>query len=233
MVETTSLKRRRGRPPSGETPGTDEDYLRAALAAFAELGFEGSSMRQVAKFMGVSHGLLNAKFGSKEQLWTAAVDQEMTRLSQRIETAAQSNHDESDLVSRLTATFVDILLAIAECPGLLKLMNQEGARGGDRLDYIASKFFRTASIEKLIREGQAKGIFKEAAPALIYIVLAHGGGALFALGPLTEKFGLRNEAGEDGLRQRANLVANILVSGLTRDTSAGRRSSGKRNSADA
>jgi AcrR family transcriptional regulator len=58
----------------------DGACLDRALEAFAERGFEGASLREIATACGVSHGLLNARFGSKLGLWTAAVEQGMDRL---------------------------------------------------------------------------------------------------------------------------------------------------------
>ena len=50
-----------------------DDY--AALDEFAENGFAGTSVRKLARDLGVSHNLIPQRFGSKERLWYAAVDQ--------------------------------------------------------------------------------------------------------------------------------------------------------------
>lgn len=43
--------------------------LEAALAAFAEHGFHGATMRNIADAAGVSQGLLHHHFGGKDGLW--------------------------------------------------------------------------------------------------------------------------------------------------------------------
>ncbi|RLL66871.1 TetR family transcriptional regulator [Streptomyces sp. Z26] len=47
--------------------------LEAARAAFAERGFAKTTIREVARRAGVTHGLVIRHFGSKEQLFVAAV----------------------------------------------------------------------------------------------------------------------------------------------------------------
>jgi AcrR family transcriptional regulator len=47
--------------------------LEAALAAFAERGYARATMRDIAQRAGVTHGLVQRHFGSKESLFLAAV----------------------------------------------------------------------------------------------------------------------------------------------------------------
>ena len=48
--------------------------LRAATDAFAEQGFEGTSLRTIADTAGVSFQRIAYYFGSKEELWIETVD---------------------------------------------------------------------------------------------------------------------------------------------------------------
>jgi len=47
--------------------------LEAALAAFAERGYARATMRDIAQRAGITHGLVQRHFGSKEALFLAAV----------------------------------------------------------------------------------------------------------------------------------------------------------------
>lgn len=65
---------RRSRP--GRRPGpsvTREAILRAARARFAERGYEGATIRAIAADAGVDPALVHHYFGTKEQLFAAAV----------------------------------------------------------------------------------------------------------------------------------------------------------------
>jgi len=65
---------------SSRTPGAATDLdnrgrlLSAATDAFAEYGYEGTSLRVIADNAGVSFQLIAYYFGSKEELWLATVD---------------------------------------------------------------------------------------------------------------------------------------------------------------
>jgi len=51
-----------------------DKILEAALATFAEFGFHGATMRDIAQRAGVSQGLLHHHFGGKEALWNTVGD---------------------------------------------------------------------------------------------------------------------------------------------------------------
>ncbi len=63
--------RRPGRRPGN--PDTREAVLGAARAAFAERGFEGASIRGIAGAAGVDPALVHHYFGTKDDLFLAAV----------------------------------------------------------------------------------------------------------------------------------------------------------------
>ena len=53
---------------------SDADVLDLALDAFADQGYDGTSVREVCRRLGVSHNLIHERYGSKERLWYAAID---------------------------------------------------------------------------------------------------------------------------------------------------------------
>jgi AcrR family transcriptional regulator len=63
--------RRIGRRPGRS--GTREAILAAARSRFAELGYEGATIRAIAADAGVDPALVHHYFGTKEQLFAAAV----------------------------------------------------------------------------------------------------------------------------------------------------------------
>ena len=66
---------RRGRRPGG--PDTRAAILAAARTRFAEAGFAGTSMRSVAAGAGVDPALVHHYFGSKDDLFVAALELEV------------------------------------------------------------------------------------------------------------------------------------------------------------
>ncbi|MFH9012386.1 TetR family transcriptional regulator [Streptomyces sp. NPDC017943] len=67
--------RRRGRPPRTESAGTRERILTAARDEFSERGYEKTSVRGIAKAAGVDSALVHHYFGTKEQVFEAAITQ--------------------------------------------------------------------------------------------------------------------------------------------------------------
>ncbi|MFJ9411694.1 TetR family transcriptional regulator [Streptomyces sp. NPDC101393] len=73
----TPAPRRRGRPAraeSAEGPGTRERILAAARTEFAERGYDKTSVRGIGKAAGVDAALVHHYFGTKEQVFEAAIE---------------------------------------------------------------------------------------------------------------------------------------------------------------
>ncbi|MEU2288870.1 TetR family transcriptional regulator [Streptomyces sp. NPDC013178] len=70
---TDTGARRRGRPPRAESAGTRDRILTAAREEFSERGYEKTSVRGIAKAAGVDPALVHHYFGTKEQVFEAAV----------------------------------------------------------------------------------------------------------------------------------------------------------------
>ncbi|MFG2960257.1 TetR family transcriptional regulator [Streptomyces sp. NPDC048291] len=65
--------RRRGRPPRTESADTRDRILVTAREEFSEHGFEKTSVRAIAKAAGVDSALVHHYFGTKEQIFEAAI----------------------------------------------------------------------------------------------------------------------------------------------------------------
>lgn len=70
--------RRRGRPASAEKtagePAARDRILSSARTEFAERGYQKASIRAIARGAGVDSALVHHYFGTKEQVFTAAVE---------------------------------------------------------------------------------------------------------------------------------------------------------------
>lgn len=66
--------RRRGRPSRAESAGTRDRILTAAREEFSARGYDKTSVRQIAKAAGVDSALVHHYFGTKEQVFAAAVE---------------------------------------------------------------------------------------------------------------------------------------------------------------
>lgn len=74
---TAATPRRRGRPSrtdSADAPAARDRILDAAREEFSERGYDKTSVRGIAKAAGVDSALVHHYFGTKEQVFEAAVE---------------------------------------------------------------------------------------------------------------------------------------------------------------
>ncbi|OII59536.1 TetR family transcriptional regulator [Streptomyces sp. CC77] len=77
MTGAPRPRRGRGRPPAAdraEGPGARERILEAARAEFAQRGYDKTSVRGIAKAAGVDPALVHHYFGTKDEVFAAAVE---------------------------------------------------------------------------------------------------------------------------------------------------------------
>ncbi|MWB97592.1 TetR family transcriptional regulator [Agromyces sp. MMS17-SY077] len=83
------------RGPYASTPARRAEIVRAALASFAEHGYERASLRDIAARAGLTHAALLKHFASKDELLLAALaqrdddDEEMARRIMQSKVAAE------------------------------------------------------------------------------------------------------------------------------------------------
>ncbi|MCX7619808.1 MAG: TetR/AcrR family transcriptional regulator [Acidimicrobiales bacterium] len=173
--------RKPGRPPAGESPVDDAELLELALRSFAERGFEGTSVRDLCRQLGVSHNLIHQRFGSKDDLWYAAVDHGFETLTYQMMEAVLAVGDGDDL-DRLRAVLVRFVEMTAASPALVQVINQEGVRPGPRLDHIYKRHIGPALrlVQDMLNRLAANGRVRNVSLTVFYFLMANG-----ATGPLT------------------------------------------------
>ena len=201
--------RARGRPPKGDPDSiSDAAIFEASLQAFAERGFEGTSMREVARDLGISHNLIPQRLGSKEEVWYAAVNYGFGALLNELLQEINEASPELDKLARLRASVVRFVQANAARPALVRIINQEAVSPGPRLDYLFDNFIEPVRQfgETILRDLKALGAVRTESVALLYFFMTHGAGGAAALPALTERFGATVDPVE---------AVDVLFDGLT------------------
>ena len=117
---------------------SDEILLDSVLAAFADDGYDGASMRQVCRRLDFSHNLLNKRYGTKESLWYAAVDHGLrAMLDQLAEGILDAGDDPLDQLRGAMLRFVGVTRAN---PALVRILHQESTHRGPRYDYLLQRY---------------------------------------------------------------------------------------------
>lgn len=180
MVQGTSAAR--ATRPSADA--TRERILATALELFSELSFEGATTREIARRSGVTQGLLNYHFSSKDELWRAAVDGIFAELGDALDTRAEGLRgvDELTTAKLLIREFVHFC---AKYPQLHRIITQECKTDGSRMDWLVERHVRprfeetTAMFARLVRAGHVPDI----PVAHLYYILTGAGPSMFVLAP--------------------------------------------------
>jgi TetR/AcrR family transcriptional regulator len=102
------------------------------------MGFEGASLRTVAKDAGVAHQLATYYFKTKKEIWTAVMDELavgfFTRLGDRIR-----GLEGVDTATKLRLVVREFVKYSAENPQLHRLMTMERRRQSERLVWLIKR----------------------------------------------------------------------------------------------
>ena len=195
--------RRPGRPSNESGPViTRAELLAIAQRMIAENGFDGTSIRGLARESGVTHGTVQHHFPTKQALWQAVVDEVIVP---GIEAAvSQLSDDAGGAVEAVIATRLRQALTTQGLSGSILLDNTDGAN--ERLTYLAdatqtSRAEGNTQIQSLTAEGALRPVNPTALSALDI--------ALFCLGSATDALRTFLDIDITDDKQREALVADI------------------------
>jgi AcrR family transcriptional regulator len=208
-----ALARRRGRPRADESPASSDEILLVALRSFADRGYDGTSVRELNHALGVSHNLINRRFGSKERLWRAAVDRWFGELLDALAPAATLAAGAGDPLERLRDFVVTFIEVNARRPEMARLMNIEASLGGPRLDYLFERYVAPclAPAAALGTELQAQGRIRPVPIGTMFFLIAHGATAQAAHRPMAALLGITDPTDPKTVRIHARTVAELLI----------------------
>lgn len=116
---------------------TRRKILQAALEEFAERGFDGASIRDIAAKAGVIHGLVKYHFENKERLWRTAVDYLFERQAE--EMARPEEFDKLSFEEQMKNWLMRYVRYSAKYPEHARIMVQESMRDSERLRWAVEK----------------------------------------------------------------------------------------------
>ncbi len=213
MAHARAAPRGRGRPRAGKEIDLGL-LLRTALDAFAENGYDGTSVRKLSRRLGVSHALLTARFGSKESLWFAAMEHALAGAEQTWrEVAASPSLDD---LEALRQGVVRQLIFSAAHPQVLRIMSHEGAIDSPRLRFVMDRFVNPLrpGVERLLARLIAAGRIRALPYATLHFLTVVGGGAPFANPVEAALLGAPAHPDAAYIRAHAEAVADLLIGGI-------------------
>lgn len=209
--------RGRGRPPAGDPSAVSSELLLdSALDAFADKGYDGMSVRELARAIGVSHNLIPQRIGTKDELWTAAVDHGFAQLALAMAELLSGPLPGDDLAT-LRAMVVRFVEANSSRPALLRIIQQESIRPGPRFDYLFDTYIDPVRIfgADLMARLREAGRLRTDSVALMYFFMTHGAGGPLALPAMAERFGMTVDPDDpEAVRAHAQAAVDVLFDGL-------------------
>ena len=146
--------------------------LDAAIRVFAEHGYHGSRVGDIAEDAGVAHGLLYHYFASKDDvLRTIFVENwgELIGRFRAVEASDESAREKLEGIAKI------LLRTWRNDPALVTVMVREVARSHQLQEQVEDVGEAFAIIQRVIEEGQASGAFRRDVDARLASWVFYGG----------------------------------------------------------
>ena len=193
---------------------TQQKLLDAAIEAFSENGFKGTSTRDIAERAGVHHPLITYHFKNKDRLWRAAADKIFRDFSRSLIASLQDHQDESPK-QRMASMIRAYVYYARSQPALHKVMVQEASYPNPRLDWLIethlAPLFDATFV--MLEELQRAGVAVQGNPKLLFNMIRLSSGGLLALAnELKTSSGLDVESDET-LDEISDMIVSIFLPG--------------------
>lgn len=181
------------------------------LDAFADLGYEGTSLRELCRHLGMSHNLIHRRYQSKDAAWHAAVDHGFADLSAALHVAPEDVP--RDLFAALRLVMIKYSEATLRRPALARIIQHEAAISGPRFAYMFKNYIGPTrqATAAILQRLQADGVVREGAVEAVYFFLTTWG-----IGGLASASDELRGTGEPGYSrvELARLAVDVVVDGL-------------------
>jgi TetR/AcrR family transcriptional regulator len=158
----------------------------AGQDAFAELGFDGATVDEIARRARVNKAMISYHFGGKAGLYEAILRRTFTAAIDRLEALQDSPEPADVLLRRFVQGFGDI---VGRNPTWPTMMLREVLSGGAHLNReMLPNFLNVFSlVREIVNRGMREGVFRPVNPFLTHLSLIGGLLFYFATAPMRER----------------------------------------------
>ncbi|MET4386074.1 TetR/AcrR family transcriptional regulator [Bradyrhizobium sp. F1.4.3] len=158
--------------------------LDAAIAEFAQHGFEGASIRAIADRLGLQHPLITYHYRSKDILWRAAAEHAFAQIRAGWDSSIPANSDLSPL-ARLREEYATLFRYTVAFPEFHRFMRQESLSSNPRLQWVAETVL-VPLLGRLVPQivaAQKQGLLPAVDPILFHYMMVSLTATLSGFGP--------------------------------------------------
>jgi AcrR family transcriptional regulator len=146
-----------------KTTFTDKQIqiLEVAELLFAEKGFDGTSIRNIAKEAKINIAMVSYYFGSKERLLESLIFYRTSDLKNQLENLLHEDIEPIEKINKLIELYIN---RINSNRGIYRILHFEFTakkRDQNLLAFSELKKGNLKSLEAIIQEGQNKGVFRK------------------------------------------------------------------------
>lgn len=135
--------------------------LQVAEALFAEKGFDGTSIRDIAKEAKINIAMISYYFGSKEQLLESLIVYRASDIKLQLNNLILEDLNPIEKINKLIALYINRINGNRCIYKILHFEFSSKKRDINLEAFTELKKGNLKSLESIIQEGQEKGIFKK------------------------------------------------------------------------
>jgi len=189
---------------------TRQRIVEVAVEVFAAKGFRAASTRDIAARAKVSQGLITYHFGSKGELWKAA----MGRIFDDLRAGFRSALDDDgprDPAARVRDVVKHYVRFVAAHPELFRVMVEEGKRADARMRWLVDTHLKPlyAGFARLLAAVGPDGAGEH--PAHVYYAMAGAASLMFAVAPECQRLTGLDPRSPEVVEAHVEMLVRLLV----------------------
>lgn len=206
-LSTTHPKDANRKPRKGEL--TAERILDAAEELFAERGFAGTSLRDIATAVGIRIPSLYNHFESKEAIYGAVLERDLRPVLRALSDYAVPGRDRGETPRKLVDTVMRVMVAHPRLPSLIQ---HETLTGGEHLtpalrNWLVSLFARG---DELVEVGPGGSQWDRDELSLLVLAMYHIIVGYFTIAPLYKLLDGRDLLSDEMLEKQTRVFADLV-----------------------
>lgn len=152
------------------SPDQRGEIAKVAETLFAERGFDGTSIRDIAQQVGSTKALVYHYYHSKEELYLSLLEAAVSEVVTKVEEVAARKEEPAEKVREVVRVFLDFYRAH---PHRFHMVQRAIDEYGEAAATLAERWFSRAhrALDTIAAEGKRRGQFKRQPPQMVPFVV--------------------------------------------------------------